>query len=273
MARSVKSVDSRGSVERLLPPFVGTTVRDGRHRLAMTQRELAHRAGVSQATISRVERARAAGIPLARIGRVLDTLEIRLDANARPPLAAGGPAERDAVHARILGYVERRLRALGFEASRELPIGADRVRGWLDLLAWRPHDRVVVVVEINGDIHDVGAFERQVSWYQREAWAAARTLGWRPARVVVVGLVLASRHNEAVVRTHAEVLRRRFATPPAGLASVLVGATPDGPLQALAFVDPLRRRRSWLLPTPLHGGRPVLPYLDAQDLRARLAPR
>ena len=273
MPRSVKKVNPSGPVERFLPLFVGTTIRDGRHRMAMTQRELAHRAGVSQAAISRVERARAAGIPLARIGRVLDALEIRLDANARPPLAAGGPSERDAVHTRILAYAERRLRAAGFETAREVPIGSDRVRGWLDMLAWRPRDRIVIVVEVKGDIHDVGAFERQVSWYEREAWAAARTLGWRPACVVVTGLVLASKHNEAIVRTHAEALRRRFATPPAGLASVLIEATPDGPLRALAFVDPLRRRRSLLLPTPLHGGRPVLPYADAQDLRARLAPR
>jgi transcriptional regulator with XRE-family HTH domain len=269
---SVRSVHSPGPAERFLPPFVGTTIRDGRHRLGITQSELARRAGVSQATISRVERGLAAAIPLATAGRLMDGLEIRLEASARPPLVAGGPTEHDAIHVRVLTYAERRLRARGFETAREVPIGADRVRGWLDLLAWRPDDRVAILIEIKGDIHDVGAFERQISWYEREAWAATRRLGWRPARVVVGGLVLASEHNAAIVRAHGEALRRRFPTPAVGLESVLSGATPGGPLRALAFVDPLRRGRSWLLPTPLFGGRPIVPYVAAPDLRARLAP-
>jgi len=113
----------------------------------------------------------------------------------------------------------------------------------------------------------------KVSWYEREAWSAARTLGWRPERVGVGGLVLASQHNAGIIDAHAEALRRRFPVPPAGFAAVLAGATPHGPLHALAFVDPLRHHRSWLLPTRLFGGRPVLPYADAQDLRTQLARR
>ncbi len=272
MERS-SSLESMGPVERFLPSFVGRTVRDGRRRLGLTQRQLAGRAGVSQATISRVERGRAAGIPLARVARVLDVLEVRLDASARPPLVAGGPTERDVIHARLLSYVEHRFRAAGFETAREVPIGAHRVRGWIDLLAWRPRDRIVLVIEVKGDMHDVGALERQVAWYEREALSATHLLGWRPACLAVAGLLLASRYNDAIVRAHADVLRRRFATPPARLASIVSESTPSGLLRTLAFVDPLRRRRSWLLPTPLHGGRPVLPYQSADDLRARLAPR
>lgn len=261
-----------GQAERFLGTFIGTAIRDGRRRLGLTQRDLSSLAGVPQSTISRLENGLPAAIPLARIGRLLDRLEIRLEVSVRPPLAEGGPSERDAVHARILGYVERRLMHLGFETAREVPIGADRVRGWLDLLAWRARDRVAIIGEIKGDVDDVGALERQVAWYEREAWKAAREVGWRPSRVVVLGAALASRRNADVVRAHSDALRRRFPTPPAGLLVVLDGTTPTERTAGLVFVDPLRRRGSWNLPTPLFGGRPVLPYVDARDLRARLSP-
>jgi transcriptional regulator with XRE-family HTH domain len=263
--------DTPGQAEQFLGPFIGAAVRDGRRRLGLTQRDLAGLAGVPQSTISRLERGLPTGVSLERVGRLLDRLETRLVASARPPLVVGGPSERDAVHSRVLDYVERRLIRLGFETAREVPIGGNRVRGWLDLLAWRARDRVVVLGEIKGDIDDVGAFERQIAWYEREAWAASRELGWRPSRVVVLGAVLSSGHNADVVRAHADALRRRFPTPPSGLRIVLDGATPTAKTGALAFVDPLRQRGSWILPTPLFGGHPVLPYLDARDLRARLA--
>ena len=272
-----------GPAERDLAPSVGRALRDGRRRLAMSQRALAAVANVPQSTICRLERGQLVSITLAEVGRLFDGLAIRLEVTARPPLIAGGPAVRDAVHARILGYVERRLRRAGLETAREVPIGGGRVQGWIDLLAWRPADGLVVVAEIKGDVVDIGALERQVAWYEREAWAAARALGWRPARLIVAGLLLSTRHNAEIVRLEAESLRRRFPAPPTDLRSELVDyrrplpptARPGTPGRAatLAFVDPLRRGSSWLLPTPLFGGRPVLPYADARELRARLGSR
>jgi transcriptional regulator with XRE-family HTH domain len=262
--------ETPGHGELFLAKFIGTAIRDGRRRLGLSQRDLSTVAGVPQSTISRLESGLPTAIPLAKVGRLLDRLECRIDASIRPPLVMGRPSERDAVHARILRYVERWLRRLGFETAREVPIGGDRVRGWLDLLAWRERDRVAVLGEVKGDIDDVGAFERQIAWYERDVWAAARELGWRPARVVVLGSALASRRNAEVVRAHSDALRRRFPTSPAELLAVLDGQTPAQRTAVLTFVDPLRRRGSWVLPTPLFGGHPVLPYGDARDLRSRL---
>lgn len=263
--------ETPGQTELFLARFIGTAIRDGRRRLGLSQRDLSNLAGVPQSTISRLESGLPTAVSLARVGRLLDRLECRLEVSVRPPLVVGGPSERDAVHARILRYVERWLRRLRFETAREVPIGADRVRGWLDLLAWRERDRVAVLGEVKGDIDDVGALERQIAWYERDMWTAARELGWRPARVVVLGTALASRRNAEVVRAHSDSLRRRFPTPPGDLLAVLDGRTPTERMAALTFVDPLRRRGSWILPTPLFGGHPVLPYGDARDLRSRLA--
>jgi transcriptional regulator with XRE-family HTH domain len=268
--------------QRDLASTVGEALRDGRRRLAMSQRALAAVAHVPQSTISRLERSQPVSITLEEIGRLFDGIATRLDLTVRPPLVEGGPTVRDLVHARVLGYAERRLRQAGFVTAREVPIGGGRVRGWIDLLGWRPGDRVVVLAEIKGDIADVGAFERQIAWYEREAWDAARAQGWKPARILVVALLLATHRNAEVVRGEADALRRRFPTPSATFRTELMArrapmppgeARAAGRVATLAFVDPLRRGSAWLLPTPLFGGRPVLPYVDARDLRARLGSR
>jgi transcriptional regulator with XRE-family HTH domain len=269
-----------GPAERDFAQSIGRALRDGRRRLATSQRALAAVTHVPQSTICRLERGQPISITLEEIGRLFDGLAIRLEVIARPPLVDGGPSVRDAVHARILGYIERHLRRSGLDTAREVPIGGGRVRGWIDLLASRPADRVVVVAEIKADVVDIGALERQVAWYEREAWAAARALGWRPARLVVAALPLSTQRNAEIVRLEAEPLRRRFPAPPTDLRSELEGSRgPVSPtarpgassrVSTLAFVDPLRRGFSWLLPTPLFGGRPELPYADARELRARL---
>lgn len=260
-------------MEQWLGPFVARTVRDGRRAFGWTQRELADRAGVSQSAVSRTERRVVDFVSLAEVAGLLDALSIRIDASVRVPLVAGGPAERDATHVRLLTHADGRFRRCGFETAREVPVGRDRVRGWIDLLAWRARDRTVLMVEVKSDIYDVGTLERQVAWYERETWDAARTLGWRPSRVVVACLALASKHNADLVRTHADAFRHRFPSSPAQLAALLVGQVLGPGSRTLAFIDPRRRHRSWLLPTPLSGGRPVLPYADAAQLRNVLGMR
>jgi transcriptional regulator with XRE-family HTH domain len=255
-------------VARLLESAVGPAIRENRLRLGWSQRDLAREAHVSQSLVSRTERCITDVVSLAEVGQMLDALGVRIDMAFRAPLISGGPAERDAAHAHLIAYAEGRLRRAGLQVAREVPIGSDRVRGWIDLLAWRAPDRLLIVVEVKADIDDLGALERQVSWYEREAWDAARRLGWRPSRVGVVLVALASRRNADFVRRHVDALRRRFPTSPSGLSSMLAGRSAGMPVRALAFVDPRRRVAGWLLPTPVSGGRPVLPYADAADLRS-----
>ena len=47
----------------------------------------------------------------------------------------------------------------------------------MDLLAWHPATGLLLVIEVKTELHDLGANERQLNWYEREAWAAARRLG------------------------------------------------------------------------------------------------
>lgn len=78
-------------------------------------------------------------------------------------MLASSPAQRDEAHARVVAYGARHLGRTGFALGREVPVGADRVRGWIDLLAVSTALRALVVVECKADLLDVGALERQVA--------------------------------------------------------------------------------------------------------------
>ena len=189
----------------------------------------------------------------------------RVELTVRPPVLIGGPLQRDAAHARVLAYVSRHLERAGLIVAREVPIGADRVRGWIDLVGLDRPRRAILVVEGKGDLNDLGALERQVAWYEREAPWAARRLGWGPPRSqLLLVAALATQHNAGFVRANREALHARFPDPIGRLAEHLgAQASPVPALHVLAFVDPARRGPAWLLRSPLETGRPVLPYADA----------
>ncbi len=190
----------------------------------------------------------------------------RVELNVRPPVLIGEPSQRDAAHARVLAYTSRHLERTGLTVSREVPIGGDRLRGWIDLMGLDQPRRVLMIVEGKGDIDDLGALERQVSWYEQEAPWAARRLGWgTPRGQILLVAALATQHNADFVRNNRDTLHTRFPDPVGRLADHLAATTSPVPaLHVLAFVDPARRGRAWLLRSPLETGRPVLPYADAR---------
>jgi hypothetical protein len=177
----------------------------------------------------------------------------------------GAASQRDAAHARVLAYATRHLERAGLAVAREVPIGADRVRGWIDLLGRTEPPGAVVLVEGKGDMYDLGALEHQMAWYEREAPHAAQRLGWsRPLHVAVLVVALATRHNAEFVRENREALRARFPDPVGRLADRLAKGAPSPATHVPAFVDPRRRGPAWLIRTPLEPGRPALPYEDAR---------
>ena len=269
VARDAADVDRRrrpGPVESSLGPRMAGIILETRRRLGWTQRMLEERAGVSRTQIYRIERRRSGHGRVDEVARLLDALGVRLEIGVSPPVSIGAPAQRDAAHARVVNYTARHLQRAGIAVAHEVPISADRVRGWIDILGSDARRDVLFVVECKSDLHDVGALERQVAWYEREAPWAAHRLGWAARRkaVLIVTMLPTSRNTETI-RANRSVLKERFPFPVTALRSLLDGSTaPPGPLRALAFVDPGRRGPGWLLPTPLGPGRPVVRYEDAR---------
>lgn len=191
-----------------------------------------------------------------RIGAALG-LAVGLD--LRPPVFLSERSRSDGLHAWCVGYVARRLRALGFQVAIEVPVADGRYRGWIDVLALDPVTGLLVAIEVKSWLGDIGGAIRQVDWYTGNASRAAAARGWKPTGVAVALVVLATGENDKLVREHDVLLRPAF--PVRGGLPTRAGE------QALALIDPARRRGRWLLRPTIDGRRTTPPYLDLADAR------
>ena len=252
-------------------PQLADVVREARLLVGWTQRELATRARTSQASIWRIERGIEQRLDLLVVEGVLEALGIRatLDLDARH--LADRRRQRDGVHARLNGYVARRLERLGWQTASEVPLGERAPRGWIDCLAYRPGDRALLVDEIKSDLPDIGALQRSLTFYERDAWAAARAIGWSPRRSVVLLVVL---DTAAVARRLADsrdLLTRAFPASIGAFATWLADPAAEAPRGwGIAAVNPVVRGANWLRPTVLDGRRGQPAYADYADAARRL---
>ncbi len=264
-----------GAMEAILAKRVAAIVRQARRELRLSQRAVASASGIPQTAISRIERGDARHVRLHYVAHVMDTLGVRVELSASGPVSPSNPRQVDLAHARILGQMTRRFAARGWAVEREAPIGGGRTRGWIDLVAWHPDTRTFLVLEAKTSLRDLGALERQVGWYERAAWEVARQSGWTAIRVVVLVASLATAENAAFVAANAASLRGRFGVRANRFQALIdrpISEWPE-PARAIAFVDPARVGRRFLLPTPLFAGRLDLPYADAQDFLRRAGGR
>jgi DNA-binding XRE family transcriptional regulator len=235
--------------------------RETRLMLDISQRELADTVGVSRPTIASIESGRA-NPSLDLVSRVADALGLELDLIGRPPLMVSGPWQRDIVHARCSGYVDRRLSALGWQTRRETTVVGGRYRGWIDILAFDPRRRILLVVEIKTWLEDLGAVERQLDWYVREAPTLVPGAGIRPIQTVGWLLTLASTQVDDAIRRNRDALRAGFPDRAIDMRALLAGDEAPVRSRGLALIDPRSRRREWLIPSRADGRRSAAPYAD-----------
>ena len=258
--------------DQTLATTIGRVIRDGRHECGWSQRDLAHRIGVSQSAIARLEREEVEYVDLGLMSRVLDELGIRVSFDGRTLGLSGRRDQRDAVHAACAGYAKRRLDRAGWASAAEVEIGSGRGRGWIDLLGYRATDRALIVVEFKTEIHDLGQIQRSLEWYGREAWRAAASRGWRPGSVSTLLLVLDTTENEARVTANRQLLVSEFPIRGREIDTWLrAGGGP--PIRGLAMIDPKSRRIDWLRPTRAEGRRSPAPYADYRDAALRISRR
>lgn len=269
----------RKELDRQLIDTVRTTVRNGRDLVGWSQRELSRRSGVVQSLLSRIERGQVDDLRLSDVDRLLSALGIRYWLGVEPPTGFGR-RRSDAVHARCSGFVHRRLGAGGWLIEREVEIGSDRSRGWIDILAFHADSGLLLVIEVKTELHDLGAIERSLNWYRREAWAAARRFGWRPTTVATALLVLQSVVNDARISADRAVFGAAFSGRATQLRGLIEGSADLRGLRNdsdgtgndgfLAMIDPHSRRATWLRATTADGRRTAAPYADYIDALQRL---
>jgi transcriptional regulator with XRE-family HTH domain len=242
--------------------------RTTRIRLDISQQALADAIGVSRGYIANVESGRA-NPSLDQAERIAVALGLEIELATRGPSFIGERRAGDLAHARCSGYVDRRLRGLGWWTAREVAIAEGRAHGWIDLLAYDARAGTLLIIELKTRLDDLGAVERQLGWYGRLAGSAARSLGWRPRRTVSWLLGLASDEVETAIRLQRDVIDIAFPVRASTMSAVARHEAVDL-RRGIALVDPSNRRADWFMRTRLDGRRSPMPYAGYADAVRRL---
>jgi transcriptional regulator with XRE-family HTH domain len=243
--------------------------REVRVQLRLTQGEVAAAAHVSRGYIAGIE-AGTANPTLDVVERIGSVLGLDTNLILRPPLLIETSPQRDLVHARCIAYVERRIRSAGWETAREVEIVQARSHGWIDIVAFHPRSKTLLVIEVKTQLVDLGSVERQVGWYTRAAGDAARRRGWTPHRTVAWLLVLASAEVDRVIATNRHLLGTAFPMRARGMLGWLSEDLHPLTSRGLAMIDPRSKRREWLIRSRVDGRRAPCRYLDYGEAARRL---
>ena len=241
---------------------VGARVRAVRLRLGWRQTDVADRAGLSQSAVCRVERGQLDHLTLRTLRRVLQALEMDLEL---VPRWRGGDLDRlaDEDHARLAKLIAALLEALGWEVRVEVSFSVYGERGSMDLLAWHPSTRTLLVVEVKTTLTSVEETLRRHDMKVRLApTVASERFGWS-ARTAARLLVLpdamterrrVGRHDGVFARAYPLRGReaRAWLRSPAGAAGLLVFLSDIRDRTGRGRVGPRRRvRRRRSQPSPL----------------------
>jgi transcriptional regulator with XRE-family HTH domain len=217
---------------------LGAAIRLVRVRRGWRQVDLAHRAGVGQSTVSRVERGHFTSLSVDRLRAVASELDIRVDVIGR---WRAGDLDRllNAGHSRLDESVARAFRDLpGWTAEPEVSFSIYGERGVIDILAWHPGRRVLLVIELKTDIADVNELLGTADRKRRLAVPVAMERGWirpgEPVPAVSLWVIVApSRTNRRRLAEHQAVLRAALPTDGRAMTGWL--RDPRASVRALSF--------------------------------------
>jgi transcriptional regulator with XRE-family HTH domain len=192
---------------------IGRSLRVLRQRRGLRQSEVAAAAGVSQSTISDVERGQVSGLPLVILRRIFAAVDAGFEGTVHWR-GAGLDRLLDARHATLVAASVGRLRDLGWDARVETSYSIFGERGSIDVMGGLARVGAVLVEEVKSELASVEAtirkLDEKVRLVRKEI--AAHAFGWQPT---LVGRLL--------VLPESSMARRRVAT----LDQVLGVAFPD----------------------------------------------
>jgi transcriptional regulator with XRE-family HTH domain len=214
---------------------LGLAIRALRRRTRWTQQRLADRAGVSQSTVSRVERGELRHQTLHTLATIAEALGARASVKL---YWHGEDLDRllDAAHAGLVEQVVALLVAHGWEVLPEATFNDFGERGSIDVLAFHPGEGALLVIEVKSVVPDMQALLAGINRKVRIAPKLARAQGWRVrsvSRLLVLGEDRTSRRR---LERHAATVR---AVLPLGSVSVRRWiAGPRGPIGGVLFLPP-----------------------------------
>ncbi len=208
---------------------IGRSVRSLRHRRGWRQADLSERAHRPRSALIDLEAGRLGGLRLDTIRHVAEALGARLTLT----LVSGAGDPRllvDAGHALLQDRWKSRLERWDWLVRAEVSFNRYGERGRIDLLAYHPQLRILLVVEIKTVLWDLQALLGALDGKVRLAPYSARELGWHPRIAVPVLVVAAGTTVRRRLTEHASLFApfevrgraanawlRRPADPPSGV--------------------------------------------------------
>lgn len=237
----------------------GRILRALRRRLGLTQKELGRRAGVSQQTVSLIERGHGSRLSTDTLRRVFAAVDARWE-----PMISwrGGELDRllDEAHSRIVAEIVRRLSVLGWEVAVEVTYSEFGERGSIDVMAARRERDAILVVEVKSELTGLEATVRKVDEKERlvRGVLCRRRFGFQPKAVGRLLILPATDTARRRVRSHQAVLAVAFPARGADVRAWM--RRPVGDLAGLLFIPasagsgrhtPRRIRRMQPLPAQI----------------------
>lgn len=209
-------------------------VRELRQRLGWRQVDVAGKAHVSQATVSRVERGHLEGLSIRAMRRLCAAMDADLVLLVR---WRGGDLDRlmDERHAHLGAWFAKFVEQLGWSVAPEISFSIYGERGSIDLLCWHAASRSLLVIELKSELTSIEETLRRFDVKRRLAPTIARErFNWRPLNIRRLLVLPSDRTARRRVAAHAPLMSR--ALPNSLTEARRWLREPSGTLDAIMFV-------------------------------------
>lgn len=226
---------------------VGRLFRAIRIHRGWRQLDVATRCDLSRSQVSRLERGLVDELRLCDLRRIGTSLEVRVRI---VPTWRGGDADRivNEGHVRLQGAILALL-PRDWQAVAEVPLPSPD-RGVVDIVAWHPGRRAMLLVEVKTELADPAALLAQVGRYRRAMARLAREQGWSNVATLGVWVAVAdSTMNRSRVARAGAILRGAFPVGGRDVHRWLID--PRSELAALSFIRIAPRGSTTRQPNPV----------------------
>lgn len=233
---------------------IGTVIRLIRQARGWRQEDLSDKSGVSQSAISRIERGQIGPQSIDSVRAVAAALDIRVDLVPRwragdlDRLLNGG---HSALHESVARIFRDELPA--WILAPEVSFAIYGERGVIDILAWHPGRRALLVIELKTDLADMNELLGTLGRKRRLAAKVAVDRGWDPLTVSAWLIISEGRTSRRRVAAHEAMMHaalpddrntiRRWLRDPVGTVAALSFWTDSRGTAGRRARKPIRRVR------------------------------
>jgi transcriptional regulator with XRE-family HTH domain len=212
----------------------GLGIRSLRRKRRWTQDGLAEKAGVSRATVWRIERGLADRVTGQVLVRVAAALGARIDVRL---VWQGEGLDRllDASHADLVERTLDLLASSDWLVATEVSFNIRGERGSIDILAFHPATGSLLVIEIKSVVPDMQAMLHGIDRKGRLAREIARERGWNVTSVTRLLVLPDDRTSRRRVERHAATFRA--ALPARTVAIHRWLRRPEGTMDGVLFLS------------------------------------